>query len=135
MEQTLAEKLRILADAAEAGELNIFVSAGTHRQVSSIVCAWQTTVDHHTKYTFARIPPKPATIKVGHREINAPLRVMPKVGNEYWVSWVRDSPSCYVWGSNAEFDSGCFNNAECWATKEDAKAYAEASRALRKGEA
>ncbi len=121
-EQTLVEKLRILADAAEAGEASVLLNNTVYPIDYCIANA-----------AISRVPPKPATIKVGDREINAPLRVMPRIGAEYWyVSTDGTVRSFYCYASNS--DREMFNNANCWATKSDAEAYRDAALAVRKGE-
>ena len=127
--QTLAEKLRIVADAIDAGEIQVH-----------ILCAateWDRNIDISTALNWFRsldsISRIPATIKVGNKIINAPLRVMPKVDEKYWVVKINGRLDALIW-QDCDYETAYFNNANCWASEADAKAYAEALLAVRKGE-
>ena len=84
--QTLTEKLRILADAAEAGETTMHISSydisGIHPIGTAIL--YISRLD-----TISRIPKPKEQIKVGERWINAPLREIPKPSKKLWFvdSW------------------------------------------------
>jgi hypothetical protein len=129
MAQTLAEKLRILADAAEAGEATVSLSSydisGSHPIGTGILYISKFDV-------ISRIPKPKEQIQVGERWINAPLREMPKVGDIYWLCLSAGIMNEEVW-CDSSFQTATFHNSHCWATKEDALAWHEASLALRKG--
>jgi len=135
MTQTLSEKLRIIADAVDSGEDQIqvdFGPAGVQRPGIGHAC-WLLSSEskEYMYHTYARIP---AQIKVSDITINAPMRVMPKIGAVYW--WISGAGEVLRQGcSTASFDLDNFNAANCWTTEADAKAYAEASLAVRKGKA
>lgn len=127
--QTLAEKLRILTDAAEAGEVMVYTSSKAISYPYSLDAA---ILYINTFDTISRIRKSKELIKVGERWINAPLREMPKEGDEYWGCASNGILWWECWAENSTHRT-IFHNSNCWATKEDAIAWHEASLALRKG--
>ena len=129
MAQTLTEKLRILADAAEAGEVMVYTS----NKAISCSCSLDAAILYiNTFDTISRIPKPKEQIQVGERWINAPLREMPKPSEKFWsVDSLGKAYGAY-W-RDAGHDHRLFDNGNCWAVEEDATAWHEASLALRKG--
>jgi hypothetical protein len=76
-----------------------------------------------------------ATIKVGEREINAPLTTKPKHGEIYY-SVQRDGHAIEMeWNDKGDsIDLACFHGANCWRTEADALTYVAARAALVFGE-
>lgn len=133
--QTLVEKLRILADAAEAGEGVQIYNTGNLVKTSILLDqAWSSI---SSKWLiFSRIPKPKEQIQVGERWINAPLRKMPSLGEKFWYT---DAVGRAL-GRAVDRDQyhtdlyrQLFSGNNCWATKEDAIAWHEASVDLRKG--
>lgn len=79
---------------------------------------------------------KPEKIRIGDREINAPLRVAPDQGVRFWTPDIWDAEEMtqdYEW-RNLEADKLWLERGLCFATEEDARACAEAMLELLKAE-
>lgn len=78
---------------------------------------------------YTEIQPK---IKIGDVEVNAPYRVKPDRGSEFWVF----SAGCVdnlTWYGDG-YDDSAFNSGNCFKTEEDARAARDAISKLLNGE-
>ncbi len=124
--QTIPEKLRLLAIIIEAGEQAVLIggSKATPFAALSSIAMFQDECP-----VIERIVPQ---IKVGKIKINSPLRVAPRAGTKYHIATADGRTEFFIWDGDA-VDKRYLNNGACWATKEDAQAYQDASFEERKG--
>lgn len=78
----------------------------------------------HIAYDYRR---KPRTININDHEVPEPMRVKPKIGEDYVYPDFGDDEmyGCYKW-RNDKVDINYFNNGLCHTTKEAAIAHAKA---------
>jgi len=74
----------------------------------------------------------PRRIKVGSREINAPLREAPASGGLYWIVDCDGKVRSTRWSEHV-FDGGALAHGNVWATEADATAARDAWRDLMMG--
>ena len=116
-----AEILHAIADGKEVQFRN------------SVTGSWYTQDGHATLLEIYRDNTpvidyriKPNTITIGGKELNAPMRVAPVMGNQYWVPCLGDKcMNSYAWADD-EVDTLYLGTGLCFSTEADAKAVADA---------
>jgi len=126
MTQTLADKLRIIADAEEAGDKFLFWGRGTQMTIEEAISNIK-----NISHDFYRLQDQ---IMVGKRAIKGPLKTPPEIGEIYYSSIFGRNVYVREWNGNPD-DQELFEAANCWETEDDARVYGVAALAVRKGEA